>query len=132
MTVTDHDMRDQVAETLGSEGAWYDVPAIVAELQERYGVASIKAMDVDWYWAVVLRHCTDPRAASNVDAAAVEPWTPKRAGGEYVTHKHDGRTGVTMFEYGDPAVAPLSIGVRWNGGRGTWSYERVGDLRPTP
>lgn len=65
MTFTDHDMRNQVAETLGSEGDQYDVPGIVDELQARYGTVHIDAIDTAWYWTVVLRHCTDPGAASN-------------------------------------------------------------------
>lgn len=64
-TITDHDMRDQVAESLGSEGGEYDIPAIVDEIQEHYGTTHIDNVPHDAYWTIVLRHCTDPKAASN-------------------------------------------------------------------
>jgi hypothetical protein len=70
MTFTDHDMRDQVKASLTGEADHYDVPAIVDELQARYGTVSIETMDTAWYWTVVLRHCTDPDAASNTEFSA--------------------------------------------------------------
>lgn len=56
--VTDHDMRDQVAESLGSEGADLDVHAIVDELQRKYGTVHIDTIDHDEYWAIVMKHDT--------------------------------------------------------------------------
>lgn len=55
-TVTDHDMRDQVAETLGADGSDFDVPAIVNELQSEYGTVHIDTIEHDAYWAIVMKH----------------------------------------------------------------------------
>ena len=56
--ITDHDMRNQVAETLGSEGADFDVPAIVDELQREYGTVHIDTIEHDAFWAIVAKHDT--------------------------------------------------------------------------
>lgn len=64
-TFTDRDLREQVAAALTGEAEHYDVPAIVDELQARYGTVSTEMMDTAWFWTVVLRHCTDPGAVSN-------------------------------------------------------------------
>lgn len=64
-TFTDHDMRDQVAQSLGGEVGEYDIPAIVDEIQSAYGTVPIDEVPHVIYWGIVLRHCTDPKAASN-------------------------------------------------------------------
>ena len=57
-TVTDHDMRDQVAESLGSEGADFDIEGIVSEIQSAYGTVHIDTVPHAIYWAIVERHDT--------------------------------------------------------------------------
>lgn len=61
-TVTDHDMRDQVAESLGSEGADFDIPGIVDEIQAAYGTVHIDTVPHDFYWRIVERHDTSNKS----------------------------------------------------------------------
>jgi hypothetical protein len=61
-TVTDHDMRNQVAEALGSEGADFDVPGIVDEIQAAYGTVHIDKVPHHIFWGIVERHDTTTKS----------------------------------------------------------------------
>lgn len=53
---TDHDLRNQVAESLGSEGADFDIEGIVSEIQAAYGTVPIDQVPHAIYWGIVERH----------------------------------------------------------------------------
>jgi hypothetical protein len=56
ITITDQDMRDQVTRSIETEENLFNVPAIVDELQERYGTVHIDEIPSDAYWAIVEKH----------------------------------------------------------------------------
>ena len=57
--ITDHDMRDQVHETLGDEDAYFDITAIVSEIQSIYGTVAIDTISGEEFWEIVNRHYID-------------------------------------------------------------------------
>lgn len=71
-TVTDHDMRNQVAETLGSEGADFDIEGIVSEIQSAYGTVHIDQVPHAVYWGIVERHDSTLTGAVLTDQGRAE------------------------------------------------------------
>lgn len=56
MTITDHDMRTAVIETLAGTAGDYDIRGIVDEIQRVYGTVDIDAVPSEAYWEIVARH----------------------------------------------------------------------------
>lgn len=60
MTITDRDIRRQVASAVGANGsdlaAGIDIDGITAEIQAAYGLIDIETIDHDTFWAIVERH----------------------------------------------------------------------------
>jgi hypothetical protein len=56
MTMTDHDMREQVKAALDGREDAYDVEAIVSEIQETYGTTDIETLPGEHFWTLVERH----------------------------------------------------------------------------
>ncbi|MGI5122799.1 hypothetical protein ACQEU5_25110 [Marinactinospora thermotolerans] len=51
-----NDLTAQIASTLGSYEADYDVEGIADEIMDAYGLVHVDAIDTDAYWAIVERH----------------------------------------------------------------------------
>lgn len=63
MTITDRDMREQVADSLGPFADDHDIEAIVDEIKGKYGLMNLNTigargvkLGVDEYWAIVEKH----------------------------------------------------------------------------
>lgn len=54
--ITDRDMRDQVTAALGSDVRDFDVPALVDDLIDRWGVCDIDDIPAEPFWRVVAEH----------------------------------------------------------------------------
>ena len=54
--ITDRDMKNQIADTLGSEGADFDIDGIFAEIHRVHGLIDIDGLDSSEFWAIVERH----------------------------------------------------------------------------
>jgi hypothetical protein len=68
--ITDRDLRDQVLQSLQSEADLYNVDAVVAEIQSRWGLVDIDDIEPVDYWTLV---------AANLKANDVRPERENRA-----------------------------------------------------
>lgn len=56
---TSRDLTDQVTHAADAVDGTHDVPAIVAEIIERWGTVDIETLDHEEFWAVMGKHATN-------------------------------------------------------------------------
>jgi hypothetical protein len=85
MTITDHDMREQVKAALTSYVDSFDVEGIVNDLQAQFGTVDVETIDSVLFWRTVGRHDVEnvpPHRAAAVNTVQYPDVTVQLTGEE--------------------------------------------------